>query len=412
MDEEIERRFKTDNPIKSFEDMRLVSRKDLSLINDLLKSDEYRNVHFINWSDDTYKKLLDKNTDLKVEIYQKLVENMLRDNHLSIDLTDCQIDEQFLSCLADTIEKSNGHIGALLLSQNDENRFESSESKRRILTVISRNNENFTRFPSDYIHCLLACHCYTNRDETLEKKLNDLGWKVEEELLIPSEKEDKPNMYVSILYKNESKRQLVLAFRGIKLEVSDWFAGDSKFENLVYGTLANEVSSYSYYAYQHSKVAYEMSKSLNYNLSFTGYSFGAWLAEQSVYYCYKNHVNDEKRNVRAVTFDSPGSWEITQQLAGFNIRNRETDKNELGKFLDIKTFLFSPNFMNTSKEHIGRIYRVFEKSLIKDDFDSDSVEIWDDFIMSKFINKIPSNPLRKMFANWYEKIVKANLIAK
>ena len=68
--------------------------------------------------------------------------------------------------------------------------------------------------------------------------------------------------------------------------------------------------------------------------------------------------------------------------------------------------------MNTSKEHIGRIYRVFEKSLIKDDFDSDSVQIWDDFIMSKFINKIPSNPLRKMFANWYEKIVKANLIAK
>jgi hypothetical protein len=332
MTEEIERRFKTDNPIKSFEGLRLDSRKDLSQVNDLLKKDECRNVHFINWSKDN-KKLLDENenTDLKVEIYQKLVENMLRDNHLSIDLTNCDIDELFLKCLANSMEKTNRHIGALFLSQHDENRFDSSESKHRISKYISQNNDNFTRFPSDYIHCLLSCHCYTNRDETLEKKLNDLGWKVEEELLIPSEKDDKkndkPNMYVSILYKNESTRQLVLGFKGIKLKVKDWFVGDNQLENLVYGTLANEVSSYSYYAYHHSKVAYEMSKSLNYNLSFTGYSFGAWLAEQSVYFCYKNHENDEKRNVRAVTFDSPGSWEITQQLAGSNIHNRETDKN-------------------------------------------------------------------------------------
>ena len=408
MKDEIERIFKLNDPIKSFEGLRLASKNDLVQVYDLIKKIEYSNVHFINWSDEN-KNILNENAELKIEIYQKLVANMLRDNHLTIDLTNCDIDEQFLKCLADALE-TNHHIGALLLSQPDENRFDASVSRYRISEILERNNDNFSRFPSDYIHCLLASHCYTKRDKnTLEEKMNNLGWKVEEKLsLIPKEVEKgaKPKKYLSILYKNESTRQLVLAFRGIKLKVKDFFLGDSQLEGLVYGTLANEVISYSYYAYQHCKFAYEMSKSLKYNLSFTGYSFGAWLAEQSVYFCYKIF---ETRNVRAVTFDSPGSWEITQELADSHIHNRETDKNELGK-LDIKTFLFSPNFMNTSKEHIGRVYRVFEKSLVKGDLDSDSVEVWDDFIMNKFISKIPSNPLKKMFENWYLKIVKASLV--
>ena len=402
---EIERIFELDDPIKSFEGLILISKKDLVLVNDLLKN-EYPNVHFINWSDEN-NNILNKNAELKYEIYQKLVANMLRDNHLTIDLTNCEIDEQFLKCLADALE-TNHYIGALLLAQHDENRFYANINRHRISKILDRNNDNFSRFPSDYIHCLLASHCYTNRDKTLEKKMNNLGWKVEEELsliLKEEKKGDKSNMYLSRLYKNDSTRQLVLAFRGIKLNVDDFFS-TNQLDSLVLGTLANEVTSYSYYAYQHCKSAHEMSESLKYNLSFTGYSFGAWLAEQSVSFCYKIF---ETRNVRAVTFESPGSWEITQELAGSHIHNRVTDKNELGKLLDIKTFLFSPNFINTSKEHIGR---VFEMSLIKGDVDSDSVEVWDDFIMNKFISKIPSNPLKKLFENWYLKIVKVNLIVK
>jgi hypothetical protein len=196
-----------------------------------------------------------------------------------------------------------------------------------------------------------------------------------------------------------------LAFRGIKLGVRDWFLKDSQLEAVVYGILANEQTSHSYYAYQHCKLAFEMSEQLGYNLSFTGYSFGAWLAEQSVYFCFKNY---ETRNVRAVTFDSLGSWDIIHELAKSHIHNCK--KEDVDRFLDIRTFLFSPNFMNTSNEHVGRVYRVFEKSLIKGDVDS--VEIWDDFIMKNFINKITSDSLRKMFEKWYEKIVKANLVVK
>ena len=380
MDKEIRSILKDKSePIKSFKGLTL-SQNDLILINDFLKKKRYSNVHFINWEEQN-KNLIDENVELKSEINQQLVENMLRDNRLSIDLTKCQIDEDFLNCLANALE-ANRHIGALFLSQNDENRFEESDVIHRISKYLQRNNRDFRRFPSDYIHCLLASHCFSNRDKSIEEKVEYLGWKVEEELRLFTEKEedkndDKPNMYLSILYKNESTRQMVLAFRGIKLKVKDWY---SQLESV-----ANEVTSHSYYAYQHCTSAYEMSQKLGYNLSFTGYSFGSWLAQQSVYFCYKNY---ETRNVRAVAFDSPGSWDIIHEL--------------VDKCLDIRTFLFSPNFINTSNQHIGRVYRVFEKS-INDD-------ISDDFITNKFISKIPSESLRKMFEKWYEKIVKDDLI--
>ena len=400
-----------DSRIKNFESLSL-TKNDLTLVNELLKKKEYNHVHFINWKEN--KSLLDKYVEIKIEIYQCLITNMLRENHLVIDLTNYEIDEDFLKQLSDALE-TNKYIGALFLSQYDENRFESSESKQKISKYLRRNNENFRRFPSDYIHCLLASHCFSDRDATLEKKIGDMGWEVEEELLMKAftkeeqKNDNKPNMYLSILYKNESTRQLVLAFRGVKLKVKDWFAENSQLEAVVYGTLANEITSNSYYAYEHSKIAYEMSQKLNFSLSFTGYSFGAWLAEQSVYFCYKDF--NQTRKVRAVTFDSPGSWDIIQELANTNINNRNTSKEELAKFLDIKTYLFSPNFMNTSKEHIGRVFRVFEHSLIQGE-ENDSVDIWDDFIMNKFISKIPWEPVRKTFEKWYSKIVKCNLVVK
>ena len=45
---------------------------------------------------------------------------MLRDKHLVIDLSKCEIEEDFLECLAVEMEY-NKYIGALLLSQRDGN---------------------------------------------------------------------------------------------------------------------------------------------------------------------------------------------------------------------------------------------------------------------------------------------------
>ena len=64
-------------PIKNFGRLEL-SKNDLALINDLLKKKKYSKVHFINWNKDN-KTLVNENAELKTEIYQQLVENMLRE---------------------------------------------------------------------------------------------------------------------------------------------------------------------------------------------------------------------------------------------------------------------------------------------------------------------------------------------
>jgi hypothetical protein len=46
---------------------------------------------------------------------------------------------------------------------------------------------------------------------------------------------------------------------------------------------------------------------LNYKLSITGHSLGAYLAELSIYYC---HMDLNFKNVKGVTFDGPGSLDM------------------------------------------------------------------------------------------------------
>lgn len=46
---------------------------------------------------------------------------------------------------------------------------------------------------------------------------------------------------------------------------------------------------------------------MKYSLSITGHSLGAYLAELSVYYCLYDF---DYCNVRGVTFDGPGSYEM------------------------------------------------------------------------------------------------------
>jgi hypothetical protein len=79
----------------------------------------------------------------------------------------------------------------------------------------------------------------------------------------------------------------------------------------VYSMLSNlEISEQTILAYIRTRECVELSNRLGYSLSFTGYSFGAWLAEQSVFFCHKDF---KKRDVRAVTFESPGSKEYLER---------------------------------------------------------------------------------------------------
>lgn len=127
-------------------------------------------------------------------------------------------------------------------------------------------------------------------------------------------------------------------------------------------------------------------------MSFTGFSFGAWLAEQSVYFCFEEF---NSTSVKAVTFDSPGSGDIIKQLAVKNLTNMSTmDEDTLAKHLDITTYLFSPSFINTCNTHFGKVYRLIETR--QSDLDQ--------FLTDNLVNILPDGIVKVKFEKFLKKI--------
>lgn len=71
--------------------------------------------------------------------------------------------------------------------------------------------------------------------------------------------------------------------------------------------LIGEIGLHQAHAYGGTKIAVDFAKNMNYGLSITGHSLGAYLAELSVYYC---HMDLNFKNVRGVTFDGPGTLDM------------------------------------------------------------------------------------------------------
>jgi len=89
-----------------------------------------------------------------------------------------------------------------------------------------------------------------------------------------------------------------------------------------------------------------------YQLSFTGHSLGAFLAELSVYYCYHFlRLSD----VNAVTFESPGSKESILALEESAGDGRLPAGHAV---LDIICYLCYPNLINVWNTHIGTTYSI------------------------------------------------------
>ncbi len=84
------------------------------------------------------------------------------------------------------------------------------------------------------------------------------------------------------------------------------------------------------YVYLQLKSAVDLldKNKLNYSLSFTGYALGAWLAQYACYIAITEFKLINK-NVKVITFDSPGSF---NQL------------NEL--YPNVVNYLTAPNFVN------------------------------------------------------------------
>ncbi|MCX4084686.1 hypothetical protein N7281_07715 [Rickettsia hoogstraalii] len=113
----------------------------------------------------------------------------------------------------------------------------------------------------------------------------------------------------------------------------------------------------------------------NYNLSFTGYFLGAWLAELSLYFAHRDF---HYQKAKVITFDSPGSA-LTIKSFKSNVHSYKTDFNT--RILNITTYLSAPNFVNVCNSHINKAYRLFPEITAK--------------YTSKIINILNKTPLIK-----------------
>lgn len=191
--------------------------------------------------------------------------------------------------------------------------------------------------PSDYEYALLAKHIYDRprKGDTLPQHPT---WRVHQAIV--------GGYFASCgfyaaLYKNVETRQAVLVFRGTSDTIT-WI------EN-IYSIALNSVTSVQKLnAFAYVKTAIEYAQDENYQLSFTGHSLGAFLAELSVYFCHSHFAYP---HVNAVTFESPGIREMVEKL------DSEHEPMDL-RVLDIISYVSYPNIVNTCNHHVGTVYSV------------------------------------------------------
>jgi hypothetical protein len=92
-------------------------------------------------------------------------------------------------------------------------------------------------------------------------------------------------------------------------------------------------------AFKLTRTAVKLAKDKSYQLTVTGHSLGAWLADQSIYYCHRNLGHPD---VKAITFDSPGSDKTLSRFRQANIISANDSHQQDLEKLGIVNYLSSP----------------------------------------------------------------------
>lgn len=225
---------------------------------------------------------------------------------------------------------------------------------REIETKLKNNILNYSIYPSPYLYGLLSLHSYYEANSGDKVKLNNIAY--DNDLIswsVNKVYKNDNNGYYGVLYQNNKTCQLVLAQRGTEfLGLKAELLGNLDIATDIKGVVLNKILPPIFDTYQAVGDAVRIAKQEHQHLSFTGHSLGAWLAELSLYFSYKDFDYPVSR---ALTFDSPGSKEffasvqtnIASHLTGFNVRN-----------LDIITYLSIPNLVNSCNGHVGTVYSV------------------------------------------------------
>lgn len=211
---------------------------------------------------------------------------------------------------------------------------------------------NYEYYPSDRTFALLSKYVYGENmfDEPIkareEHKEELEGWEVLD--IYNHEKEG----YYGVLYFNEPKGFLVLSHRGMEQKISEFFQNKSAKDDLS-GVLTNYITRQQTLAYNATRDAIDYAKKLGVEnkLSFTGYITGAWFAELSTFHC-RYHLN--LPNAQAVTFNSPGSLPMIEQMVSNGSKSIRNNNAIAG--LRIREYLTAPSILNCLNHHVGSLH--------------------------------------------------------
>jgi hypothetical protein len=138
----------------------------------------------------------------------------------------------------DLMDKINDKLSSNLKNLKGAN-VEDDDDKSLSRENLIKEIKQYEKFPNDYRHCIFSRHLYMYAGKATDKtdantkesrvideaasnhlkekftKLYDDGWRVDQV--------QKESGFMSILYINETRKQLVLAFKGVQLEIKDLF---------------------------------------------------------------------------------------------------------------------------------------------------------------------------------------------
>ncbi|XP_065676223.1 uncharacterized protein LOC136092286 [Hydra vulgaris] len=237
----------------------------------------------------------------------------------------------------------------------------------------------FRQHPNDFVHGLLCLHVhqdskegdivqFTPKNEKVDDQFDGADYNDQLKYWTTYKKysyESSDNVN-SILYVNNTAKQAVLAYCGVDV-VESLKSWDGNLKKAILEVLKNKIDYHQVSSYLATKDAVNIANEHGYNLSLTGYSFGAWLAELSLYFCHMDFKCDViLGHVKSVTFNSPGSY---QQMESYksSIINQGTQTDVLA--FTMVTYLSAPNLINVCHKHVGKVYRVFPETV-----DSNSVK--------------------------------------
>ena len=280
-------------------------------------------------------------------------------NKSIIDLSDKHLVSSDLEYVLSKVNTNKfiGHIKWGSLPKDGE------EYKAIIEEKVIANNQNYRSHPNDFVHGLLSSHVYYDvnagdkvafSDKHHNYKHNTYldGWMVQK----PYDNMKDYGGYYGASYIKDDEGYLVLAHRGTVTRFTDMFKTESPWKDNMIGVVGGNIVKQQIAAFIVTQEVVQHARDNNYNLSITGHSLGGWLAELSLMFCYKNFNYDISKNeVKAVTFDSPGSV-MHMENSQSNVKNHRTEFDI--KNLDITTYLSPPNPINSINKHLGKVYTV------------------------------------------------------